>query len=167
MRILKPSNAYEKAIYQISRVLSVAGMVVLIGMMLLTVSDVFLRYAFRHPILGSTEITEYMMVFLALGMGWCLLQGRSIRMDMIVERFSPRSQAVVDTVTYIISLGILGFMGWRTLSESIAVHKIMLVSSTLRIPAYPFYGILALGLIIFGLAILVNLINSIVKVIKP
>jgi TRAP-type transport system small permease protein len=162
----KQTNIFEAIIKSISRIASIAGMIVLVLMMLLTVADVFLRFAFRRPILGSTELTEYMMVFLSLGMAWCLLQGKSIRMDMIVERFSARGQASIDSITYIISLGILVLMTWHMFTEGIAIRSMMLTSSTLRIPTYPFYWVFSLGLLIFSLAVLINLVKSLTKAVR-
>ena len=64
-----------KIINSLSRMMNIAASGVLAAMMFLTVSDVFLRYFLRRPILGATELTENMMVCLAfLGLAWCAVQ---------------------------------------------------------------------------------------------
>jgi TRAP-type C4-dicarboxylate transport system permease small subunit len=50
------------AVNLVSRWFNYLGVGVLTIMMLLTVSDVLLRFVFNRPILGTLELTEYMMV---------------------------------------------------------------------------------------------------------
>lgn len=166
MWLTKSVNSTESIIRSVSRVMSLVGMAILVVMMMLTVFDVFLRYAFRRPILGSTEITEYLMVCLALGMAWCLLKGRSIKMDLILGRFPLRVQAITDSITYIITFGVLVIITWRTLTETLNAQRTFFMSTILRIPAYPFYGALTLALVMFCLAMLVSLIHNVVKAVK-
>ena len=105
----------------------------LVAMMLLTVSDVFLRYAFRRPIFGSTEITEIMIVMLGfLGLAWCAVKGGHLKVDLLMSRFSPRLQAIFDSFTYFAGLVICIIIAWRSLLESIAVKKLDIVSFTLK-----------------------------------
>ena len=59
----------ETVINAIVRTLVYAAMVILGAMMLLTVIDVFGRYLLNRPLVGSTEVTEVMMVTLAFFAG--------------------------------------------------------------------------------------------------
>ena len=51
-----------KIIESISHALNTVVMVVLLGVMLLIVADIFLRYVFNQPIIGTTEITTFMVI---------------------------------------------------------------------------------------------------------
>jgi TRAP-type transport system small permease protein len=150
----------------IARYASIIGVVFLAAIAGLTVVDVLLRVTLNHPILGSTEVTEYMMILLVLGSGLCALRGRQIKMDLLVERFPPRTQAYIDSITNFITLGVFGTMAWFTFSEALALKGLKLVSNILKIPTYPFYMILSLGLVILCLALVVLTTNSIIKAIK-
>jgi TRAP-type C4-dicarboxylate transport system permease small subunit len=141
-------------------------MVVLVAMMLLTVTDVLLRYLFSRPIIGSTEVTEYMMVCLALGMAWCVLTGRSIKMDLIVGRFPFRAQGVIDSITDAIGLVVMIFLTWQNFRETITAQRTQLTSPILMIPGYPAKGILAIAFAWLCLAVVVSLIKNIIKAVK-
>ena len=54
----------EKTVYPIGRFLHRFAQVILALMVLLTVTDVCLRYIFNNPITGSYELTEFMMAVL-------------------------------------------------------------------------------------------------------
>ncbi len=141
-------------------------MVVLVFMMLLTVSDVFLRRVFNSPILGGTEITEVMMVPLALGMGWCVLKDKTIKMGLIVDHLAPRVQHIITFITYIIGFSALLFITWRTFLESARVERLNGMTAILDIPTYPFYALLGFNFAILTLAVLVTAIRNLVEAVK-
>jgi TRAP-type C4-dicarboxylate transport system permease small subunit len=156
----------EKIITVFCQVASMIGVVFLVAIVSLTVVDVLLRVFFNSPILGSTEITEYMMICLILGTGLCALRGRQIKMDMIVDRFKPRAQAYVDSFTNLLTLGIFGILCWTIFQEGLTLQKLKLISSILKIPTFPFYLVLSIGLGILCLALVVLVVKSIMKAVR-
>lgn len=163
----KASRFLETPIVSISRIMVIVAMVVVAVMMLLTVSDVFLRYAFKNPIPDSQELTEYLMVCVAfLGMAWVAIKGEHITVNLVISRLSPRAQAIFDSVTYFLGLGVVVLISWRNFLEAPIVRQIGLESLLLRIPEYPFYLVLAVGLAILCLAMLIQLIQHVSKAVK-
>jgi TRAP-type C4-dicarboxylate transport system permease small subunit len=154
----------DTVITAITRTLNIIGMVVLTAMMVLTVSDVILRTFFRHPILGGTEITEFMMIALSFGMGWCLLKEKVIRMGLLVDRLSIKKQALIMSITYTLGAVVLVMITGRTFQEAFIIHDSHAVSGILRIPTYPFYALLAFSLGILTVAAITLVIKNITKV---
>lgn len=155
------------AIYSIGRLMNIVAMVVLLAMMLLTVSDVFLRYALKKPILDSIPLTEYMMVcavFLALA--WCEVNGKHVTVDIIVSRFSPRIQAIFSSCTYIIELGLCFLITWQSFRETLVIRQLQKTSLLLKVPVYPFYFILTFGFALFSLVMLTRFIHYSYKAVK-
>lgn len=115
----------------------IAGLVamgVLFLMLLLTVADVVLRATLNKPIIGATEIAEQMMVAIVfLGLRWCALQGKQIRVDLFASRYSPAMQRVVDLMVYLVGLIMVAIMCWRTFLATLTVQK-------LGIPVRSHYG---------------------------
>jgi TRAP-type C4-dicarboxylate transport system permease small subunit len=142
------------------------GLFALIVMMSLTFMDVFLRYAFDRPIVGGTEITQYLMVCLITGAAFCALQGRHIKMDLFVQRLPTRAQAIIDSVTLTVSLAVYGITAWRIFLEAITEQKLNIQSSSLKIPAYPFYWVLGISLLLMALIMIIMVIRSIPKAVK-
>ena len=91
----------------------------LIVMMTVTLADVFLRYVFNHPVRGSYDLVESMMiVFVFNGMSTAFLQRRSIVIDL-VDNFAPRV-----AITALIRL-----------SDLLAVATLLLFSYAMITPA--------------------------------
>ena len=156
MRII---NSLSQAILYVA-----IGLVV--AMMLLTVSDVFLRFAFASPITGTMEVTEYMMICLLIGMAPCTLARKHIRIDAVVQRLRPRVQAILDVIIYTAGLGMVAILTWRSYTQSLIVLEYGARSSMLEIPKFPFYVVLIASFSLLCLAMVVILIQSIAKAVK-
>lgn len=136
-------------------------------MMLLTTADVTLRYTLNSPITGALEITEYMMLSLfALGISYATLSKGHISVDILHDRLSERTQAVLDSVTGIISTGMLSIVTWQTFVQAKLKYSSGAISTALEIPSFPFYYLLSCGFCFLILAMLFSLIKSISKVLK-
>jgi TRAP-type C4-dicarboxylate transport system permease small subunit len=158
----------ERVINAVSEVFGVVAVVVLICMMLLTVTDVVLRYFFNNPIQASAEITEYMMVIVGfLGMAWCALKGGHIKVDLIVGRFPQRGQAVVNIINALLIIGVCTLIGVRSLVEGFMAKQMGMASDITDIARYPFYWVIVFGYVLLFLAMLSILVQNIRKAVKP
>jgi TRAP-type transport system small permease protein len=152
---------------QASLVAGVAGVVFMVAMMLLTVGDVFLRFAFNRPVLGSVEMTEYLMVGTGfLGIAWCAVKGGHVGVDLIVSHFSPRVQAVIDSLTCLLSLGVVPVVAWQAFLQAGYAKAEKVQSDLLEIPAYPFYLIVGIAYVLFSLVLINTLVQLVGKAVK-
>lgn len=151
-----------KIIDSIARIAGLVAMGVLFLMMLLTVADVFLRAALSKPIIGTTEITEQMMVLVVfLGFGWCCLQGRHVSVDLLVSRYPRGAQKIIDIITIFIGLVLVAILCWQTVMTTLIMKRLGITASYIGVPKYPFYAMTAVGWAVFFLAIASHLIQKI------
>jgi TRAP-type C4-dicarboxylate transport system permease small subunit len=135
-----------KIIDTIPRIAGLVAMCVLFLMMLLTVADVVLRATLNKPIIGTTEIVEQMMVVVVfLGLGWCALQGKQIRVDLFVARYARGTQRGIDLLIYIIGMILVAMICWRTVLSTFTVKELGLTCAYIDVPKYPFYALAAFG----------------------
>jgi len=133
-------------------------------MMLLTVADVSGRYFFNSPITGATEISRLMMVLIVFpALGWAALGRTHVKVDILVSRLPQKVQAIVNAVTLLIALGTYSLITWRSFLEAAVVNR---KTSLLALPFTPFYWLMSVGFAIFCLAIVVLIIENMVKVVK-
>ena len=136
-----------KAINFLSRVASYIAMVTVGMIMMLTVTDVFMRYIFARPITGSTEMTEFMMVFLIMSIVPTAVANGHIRVDILMERLTPKGQALFDAITIFVGSWLVVILGWRAFMACLFMIRNDVRSPTLDVPVYPFYVIMAIGFI--------------------
>ncbi len=150
-----------KIILSITKIFGFIAMGVLLLMMLLTVTDVFLRAALNKPIIGTTEITEQMMVAVVfLGLGWCAIQGRHIKVDLFVSHYPKPTQKIIDITIQTIGLIFVAFLCWRTFKTTLMVKTLGITCSYIGVPKYPFYAIATVGWFILALSIVSLLIKN-------
>jgi len=135
-----------KIIDSIARIAGLVAAGVMFLMMLLTVADVFLRATLSKPIIGTTEITEQMMVAVVfLGFGWCALQRKHVKVDLFVSRYRPGTQRVVDLTIHFVGLVLVAVICWRTFVTTLTVQQLGITCAYIGVPKYPFYALAAFG----------------------
>lgn len=153
-----------KIIYSLNQWMGYLAVTVLGLLMLLTVVDVAGRYFFNSPITGTTEISRLMMVLIVFpALGWAALGKMHVRVDLLVTRFSPKTQAIFGIITLIISLGVYFVITWQSFLESAVVKR---QTSLLQISFTPFYWVMSVGFAMFCLSIVVLVIENIIKEMK-
>lgn len=154
----------EKAIHSIARISGYVAVGILILMMLLTVADVLLRLVFNHPILGSLEITEFMMVTLAfLSIGWATLEKTHIMADLLTRGLSTRAKARLNILLHFFYLGLYVFIAWQSALEALANRRMDERSIVLEVPVFPFYFMVATGCAVVSLVVLLALVKLIAQ----
>jgi TRAP-type C4-dicarboxylate transport system permease small subunit len=168
MGLRKFFRGAERVINALSEGFGVIAVIVLICMMLLTVTDVVLRYFFNNPIQASAEITEYMMVIVGfLGMAWCALKGGHIKVELIVGRFPQRGQAIINVINAVLIIGVCALIGIRSLAEGFMAREMGMASDITDIARYPFYWVILFGYVLLFLVMLSILVQNIRKAVKP
>jgi TRAP-type C4-dicarboxylate transport system permease small subunit len=104
-----------------------------------------MRYVFSRPITGSTEITEFMMAILIVGIVPTAIANRHIRVDILMERLTPKGQALFDAITIFLGSWLVVILGWRAFMACLFMIRNDVRSPTLDVPIYPFYVIMAMG----------------------
>ncbi|MFC1823087.1 TRAP transporter small permease [Thermodesulfobacteriota bacterium] len=157
----------EKAIFPISRFLLLIGQFVLVLMVMLTVVDVFLRYVLNRPILGSYELTEFMMAILVFSsVGYALVVKGHVVVDLVFSRLPKKAQNSVECVTSFIAFVLFSIVTWRNVLHSWTAWQRNDVTAELFIPLSPFMLFTAFGIGVLALILFVHFIQSLARAIK-
>lgn len=117
----------------------------LVGMMLLTCSDVILRL-FRHPIPGTYEIVGLLgAVVIALSLAYTTEEKSHISVEFIVERLPKRIREVIGTINRLIAIVLFAIVAWQSTRYAIDLKASGEVSATIQMPIYPFIFSIAGG----------------------
>ncbi len=133
-----------------------ASFLVLI-LMAAVVYEVTSRYGFNRPTLWAFEIERMVGGSLfVLGFSWVLIQKGHVRVDLFYQRMSPRGQAILDAVLYLLLVFPLWIWVMPQLIEwtqiSWAIHE-RSSDSAWRNIIYPFKTVapVAISLLLLGL----------------
>lgn len=157
----------ERIIHQSSRFMAVIAAILLGVMMLITTADVFCRYFFKTTIPGAWEIVGLMLIFCGTwGMAFCQREHGHINVRVMLDLLPTRIQNIFLCLSYTMGCFAFSIISWR----AILLTQKYLVNSRyhtdlLHIPLFPFTLAIALGTALATLALFVDLIKSINKVI--
>ena len=155
MWLTKATSWLSRVVEPISRVLHYVGVGILAVMMFLTAADVALRYLFNRPIMGSYELTGFMMALLiSFGLAYCGVEKGHVIVDLAISRFPQRTKTIVGSVTCLFSLVLLSLITWQGAIYAKLQFYSHYSSTVLMIPFFPFVGAVAFGIGIFCLVVL-------------
>jgi TRAP-type C4-dicarboxylate transport system permease small subunit len=120
-----------------------------------------------RPIVGSNEVTEFLMVMMVVfAIAYCAQKRGHIRVDLILQYVPRKANLWIDIFTYgfsCIFYIFIAWQGWRSAWDSIDSH---VSSSVLLIPIYPFAFVMVIGAAVIVLIFLRDFLKSIQEVTK-
>ncbi len=164
--LIEAGQFLNKATYPVSRKMNGIGVGILVVMMLLTATDVTLRYVFNRPITGAFEITALMLVILVtFGLAYTQVCKEHVRIEFIISRFSPRVQAFASSIASIMGIGILALIAWQGIVHAESLRAAGDTTPALHIPLYPFVWVVVVGSALFCLVLIVDLLNQLAQLV--
>ena len=132
--------------------------------MLLTATDVFLRYLFNSPLLGGLELTEYMLVIVVFfSLPYTQFKQGHVKVDFIMNLLPQNLRSFFELLNLLIACALLVAIGVMNCIRGVDVIKSHEVSGILNIPVYPFIFIVALGSFVMGMEIFRELVHTLKK----
>jgi TRAP-type C4-dicarboxylate transport system permease small subunit len=155
------SNPLEKIIHAMAMRVSRVAQLALVLVMTVIVANILMR-AWWKPLPGSYELVETLgAIILSMGAAYCAVARGHVTVSLLVDKLSLRKQALVDLFTGLISFVFIAAIGWGLLKYATMTYNRGLETSTLSIPLYPVYFLVAAGLIMLALTALLDIVKSI------
>ena len=155
---------YTRLSHVTIRVLLVVGSVALMAMMAIVVGNSLGRAFFKTPIFGAIEIAGLAgVVVVAVAVGFAERERRNVVVDVVANRFTPRTRALADAFTLFLSLGAVAFLSWATLTDALNAVTRQETTLTTGVVTAPFKSAWTIGVIILCLFLLQHVIEAISK----
>lgn len=139
MRMLtKVSKSLNRGLFLPAHYLSKLGGFVTALMMLLTVADVVGRKFFDAPMKSAYELSEVMLGFVVFAcLAGCEMKDGNVAIELIVSRFRPRVQSVINAFMYVLFFGVSCLLTWRLAVYASNDHS-FITTASFTIPISPF-----------------------------
>lgn len=150
------------AVGTLARLGAVGAQIVLIAAALIIFYDVVMRYVFNQPTTWVLEVSEYMLVFIAVaGTAQIQKQKAHIRMDYFFYRFSSGLRRRLNFFFNIFLTGFSFLIFFTSAQMTITAYKYGSKSSSLLgTPLFIPYAIVPLGILILFLQSIVDTFES-------
>lgn len=133
----RPTDAFGRVLYNISRVLAIAGGALLCVIALMTTVSVTGRSAFSEPVPGDFELVAIgtgLAVFAFLP--WCQITRGNVIVDFFMVRAPVRAKALCDIVGGLFYLAIGILLTWRMIFGGIDMYQYSEKSMTINFPRW-------------------------------
>ncbi|MEJ5357458.1 MAG: TRAP transporter small permease [Desulfobacterales bacterium] len=125
-------KALRRLVHGVEVGITVWSWSVTLGLTLLIVADIFLRYFFSRPLPATWEIGELCMPHVVfLPFAFALTRGSHVRVAMLTRRISAENQRRLRIATNLLSAalgGVLTLYSWRYFSFSFSIREDMLAA---------------------------------------
>lgn len=135
-------RGFLNQIFKLSRFLNIIAGITLTFMMLLTVSDVILRFM-RRPIVGTYELVAFSgAVVIGFALPYTSWLRGHIFVDFLISRFPKMITNFFNIGTRLLAIGLFLLIGWNLFLYGKDLYRSGEVSLTLQMPFYPVaYGV--------------------------
>jgi TRAP-type C4-dicarboxylate transport system permease small subunit len=152
----------------ISRLAGGAGIVSCVGIffiMIFIVLDVFLRFTFNSPIMGSYELVERGM-FCAIFASFAYAQTEKahIRIDLLLGKFPEKLHMFFDFFLGILSTGTAAIIAYAAVLQAQTAFSSSYTTSVLKISLYPFYWLEFACMSAFAITLLNDSVKNLIAI---
>ena len=159
---LEEAGTYRKLANRVTHGVHFIGMVAIVGMTVLVVTDVIMRYAFNSPIMGSLEVLRVLhLIIVFAGLAYTQARKQHIHVDFITSRLSRPAVAIVQSITWSLAAGLLSLIVWQGIIHGTNMLERGERSADLRFFFFPVEFFLAFGSALLLAVIVIDLAESI------
>ena len=151
---------FEKLIANLNRILLFIGGAFLVGMIVLTCANIFLRLVWV-PIAGTYELMGFFGAMVgALALGWTQIKKGHIAVDVLIDTFSQGLRRWLNLINALACGAFIFLCAWQIWEKALVLKKTGEVTETLRVIYYPFTMAMALACAVLGLVFLKDFIKA-------
>lgn len=144
--------------------LALAASVVLGFMMVFVFVGAVLRYLFNAPILGGNEVLELASVAaVMLAIPYCTVQNAHIRIDLLDRPLGETGRFLTEVLYRLLALPVFWFLVRAYVERMMDAMEYRDVTNLLNLPIWPFYGLVAVGMGLYGLILLGQMVLPAVR----
>ena len=154
-------TVFLKILKWITRALMYVCYAAILVLLVLTVSDVIMRYGFGKPSTGVTEYSQMLLIICMTCLAHAIAEGRYISVGVIVDRFPKKLNFAFEIImgaAACVFFYIVGSQMILAISQSIQYNERYFVLGT---PRWPMYMILGIAFLACVLATVVYVIERI------
>ncbi|MBN2402447.1 MAG: TRAP transporter small permease [Spirochaetes bacterium] len=130
----------------------------LVIMVLLTVTDVLLRYFGSSAITGTYELVAIMGgIVIAFAVPQTSWDRGHVFVDFLIENRTPAVKNTIYIITRIIGIVVMFFLSWNLMKKGMHLQKAGEVSMTLHVPFYPWCYAFAVCFFIVGITLVADI----------
>lgn len=159
-------NTFDRFVRGLTWRTSQIGQIALAFAMFIIVANVILRIPWT-PVPGTVELVELSgAVLYGMGVAYTAMMKGHIMVGVLIDRFTPRVQAIVDIFTSILALYFTFLLSRELFVFAERMMSRGYTTTNLSLPVFPAIYLVAIGFIILALVLFRDLLKAAIIAIK-
>ncbi|MCC5963955.1 MAG: TRAP transporter small permease [Rhodobacteraceae bacterium] len=151
----------ERWFERVLRFIAYGGGLVLVGLMLLVIYEITMRYFFGRPFRGGYEMTELAMsLIVALGFPYTAIARGHVTVDLLGKWLDLPALRWLAALVHAAGAVFLAYVAWRAWLFAAGSLRWSDVTNMMRIPKHPFQFAVAISLGLFALVLLLEAVRT-------
>jgi TRAP-type C4-dicarboxylate transport system permease small subunit len=119
---------------------------------------------FNSPLSYTLEVVELAMVVIAFtSMTVCTGKRAHLDIDVLVRKMPKQAQNIVQTIVDILFAGLFAVIAWQAILRTIYLTQTADFSTVLKVPYYPFFGLISICSVLISLFLITQILNRILR----
>ena len=162
----KVSDTLRNGVCPVGTTLQGAAAAFLAVMMFFTAADVIMRQ-FKVAMVGGNDVISLLMTLLiSFSLLYCAVEKGHVQVDLVVNLLPKRAQAVIDTITGVLTTVLCAFITWQSVTNTFSVYRSGAMSWTLNVMMYPFAAVVAFGFAWYTVILLADTLDAAARTVK-
>lgn len=164
----RPLSSIDKTMQPIEDFANLMAGFAIFMLMVLGVSQIFLRTVMNAPISGYIDLVELSMASMAfLGVAYCQRMGAHIRMEILVGKLKGRWLWTAEIFGTLVALFIVGVLIWYGWGHFLRSYQLGDTTIDAEFPVWPSKLLVPFAFAIWFVRLLIQLMGSIRMLINP
>lgn len=161
----KNIQVFEKVIKKVANILNSIAVGLLFILMVQGAADVFGRYLFNKPILGTMERGQvFLGLMVLLSWGYTQIQKGHVSVDFFIAQLSPRTQEIINVLTTFMVFIFCCLIVWQGVVIAKFYHEAGRVMYVIHWPLALFQLFVPLAALIFCSVLFLEMITSLYRI---
>lgn len=143
------------------RLLAYAGGLILAGLAVLVIYEIFMRYFFGRPFRGGFEMTELAMAaIVACGLPYTAIRHGHVSVDILSRWLDRPAFRWLNFAVHATGAAILALLSWRAFDYALGGMAYGDVTNMMQIPKYPFQFAVAISAGLFAAVLVIHALKA-------
>ena len=153
MTLSQVERGFERGL----RLLAYAGGLVLVGLMLMVIYEITMRYFYGRPFRGGYELTELAMsIIVAFGMPYTAIKRGHVTVDLMSRWLDHPALRWLVVSVHLAGAAMLAMIAWRAWLYAMGTLNMGSLTNMMRVPKFPFQAAVAISMGLFSLVLLLD-----------
>jgi len=160
-------DRFERVFGSLTKFGDYLARIAMVALMVLVTLNVIMRYGFTS-IKGTYDYVGLITATaVVLAVAYTAYQRGHIEIEILMERFPQRVQAVVGSIMMLIVTVFFCIASWQCVVVGQSMKAANETTMAVYVPLYPFMYILAFGFALTAIATILHTIKYVAKAVKP